>query len=71
LDGSLAFAERLREAVATTRFTTVEQEHRMTISIGLAHLDAARADRSALMRAADAALYQAKDAGRNRVQLAE
>ena len=63
---ALAFAERLREAVAQSVFVLGDQPQRITISIGLAALDPGRADRSALMQAADAALYRAKDEGRNR-----
>ncbi len=61
------FAERLREAVAADTFMLGGQPHRITISLGLAGLAPGRADRSQLMRAADAALYRAKEEGRNRV----
>jgi len=39
----------------------------MTVSIGVASIAAGREDRSKLMGAADAALYTAKQNGRNRV----
>lgn len=61
------FAERLREAIASAAFAAGGVAQRITISIGLAELTESRSDRSTLMRAADAALYQAKDSGRNRV----
>ena len=62
------FAERLRQAVESAAFRVTDVlNQRMTISIGVASLAAGRDDRSALMAAADAALYQAKQQGRNRV----
>jgi diguanylate cyclase (GGDEF)-like protein len=66
-----AFAERLREAIAATPFAPGGEARRMTVSIGLAGLSAARTSRTALMRAADEALYAAKDGGRNLVCAAE
>jgi diguanylate cyclase (GGDEF)-like protein len=62
-----AFAERLRAAIEAATFTPGGKQQRVTISIGLAQLAPDRATRSALMRAADLALYEAKDSGRNRV----
>jgi diguanylate cyclase (GGDEF)-like protein len=62
-----AFAERLRLAVAEATFRPGGAAQTVTISVGLAHLDEANQNRSGLMRSADAALYRAKDSGRNRV----
>jgi diguanylate cyclase (GGDEF)-like protein len=59
-----AFAERLRAAIEAATFTPGGLQRRVTISIGIAHLAPARI-RS--LRGADAALYEAKDRGRNRV----
>ncbi|TNJ34920.1 GGDEF domain-containing protein [Arenimonas terrae] len=67
LEAAHAFAERLREAVAATPFELGGESRHLTISIGIAGLADNRRERSALMQAADAALYRAKDEGRNRV----
>jgi diguanylate cyclase (GGDEF)-like protein len=67
LEAARAFAERLREAVAATPFELGGESRHLTISIGIAGLADDRRERSALMQAADAALYRAKDEGRNRV----
>ena len=68
LEGAKAAAERVRAAVASTDLITVDQVElpRVTISMGLAQL-AADQDTTQLLTAADAALYRAKEAGRNRV----
>ena len=70
LDDARAFAERLREAVASATFVLGGEPQRLTISIGIARLAPGRGDRSALMKAADAALYRAKASGRNRIAAA-
>ncbi|CAN5638049.1 hypothetical protein BH10ACT2_BH10ACT2_25080 [soil metagenome] len=62
LDDGMVVAERIRETIAAAQLA----EHSVTLSasIGLAVLHAGGAE--ALLREADAALYAAKDAGRNR-----
>lgn len=67
LEAAHAFAERLREEVANEVFVLGGEPRRITISIGMAALGEARDDRGSLMKAADEALYRAKDEGRNRV----
>jgi len=62
-------AERLRSAVADAALPHGGEALRVTVSIGLALRDPGSRcdDPEALLRAADEALYAAKDAGRNRV----
>ena len=67
---ALACAERMRKAVAGIRLETPAGTLACTISIGVAELGPYRADFDALLGAADAALYQAKSGGRDRVALA-
>jgi len=69
-DGALALAETMRLAVERLRLATTEPVGSVgvTISIGVAHVALiASADPNALLAATDAALYEAKRAGRNRV----
>jgi diguanylate cyclase (GGDEF)-like protein len=69
--GATAAAERMREAVAQITFEGSEvvfpEGRRLTVSIGIAVLDERVKDSSDLIRNADAALYRAKAAGRDRV----
>jgi diguanylate cyclase (GGDEF)-like protein len=61
-------AERLRERLAATPIRLHERLLAVTVSLGVASLDAGViTDGSALIRAADKALYEAKNSGRNRV----
>ncbi len=72
--GARTIAERLRAAVEASEHPTERGRLRCTVSIGVATLPLARApaggDADALIEAADAALYRAKKAGRNRVESA-
>ena len=68
-DAAYGFAERLREAVAAAVFAPGGEPQRITVSIGIADLSPLRNTRIRLMTAADAALYRAKEEGRNRVCL--
>jgi diguanylate cyclase (GGDEF)-like protein len=71
---ALRVAERLRAAVEEEPFVIEgEVTLKVTISIGVAALDAPAQSAlvlDALIRMADDALYRAKDAGRNRVEVA-
>ena len=61
-------AERIRAAVAQREIvTTAAGPLRITVSLGLACLGPEHADPQRLLDAADAALYAAKQGGRNRV----
>lgn len=64
-----AFAERLRLAVAATRFSPGGDPRQVTVSIGIAAVSPSRNTRARLMAAADAALYRAKAEGRNRTRV--
>ena len=59
--GAEIVAERIR--------SWVEQTVGVTVSIGLASLDGETSNPAALIGAADAALYEAKRAGKNRIAL--
>lgn len=68
----LILAERLRQLVANTPFLISQnQQISITISIGVAIFPDHAQNESELVRAADAALYRAKETGRNRVCLFE
>jgi two-component system, cell cycle response regulator len=62
-------AERIRAAVEQRPFMSGETRLPVTVSVGVAAADAAIDDPLALVEQADAALYAAKEAGRNRVLL--
>ncbi|GAC1492072.1 MAG: diguanylate cyclase [Gemmatimonadaceae bacterium] len=68
LDAAMTFAERLREKVEGHTFTYSGGTIRRTMSCGVAASPHPRVrDQEALLRAADDALYVAKETGRNRV----
>ncbi len=60
-------AERLRKAVAALEIEVADLELRATVSIGVASRESVMMDAEALVRAADHALYAAKNDGRNQV----
>ena len=69
LDEATQTAERLREAVQGLRFSIQDRFVNVTVSIGIAARKGLNTP-EALIGAADAALYGAKHAGRNKVQVA-
>jgi diguanylate cyclase (GGDEF)-like protein len=70
LDEALQAAERVRDAFATCGIEVDQAPVATTVSIGVAGGPAAT-ELDVLLAAADTALYQAKRAGRNRVEAAE
>lgn len=69
--GAAAVGERLRRAVAEVRLTAppghAPARERPTVSVGIACLTAEDRELEDLLRRADSALYEAKQAGRDRV----
>ncbi len=72
VEGALELAERIRERIEGTPVELVDGEGsiQITASVGLATLSGGDLDVRALIGAADAALYEAKRAGKNRVVVA-
>ena len=70
--GAVQLAERMREAIEALRIPRLDGEGEMTItaSFGVASLPDTASDKASLIAAADAALYRAKRAGKNRVERA-
>ena len=64
---AMQIAERLRAGVAGLPLDDLAPGLRATISVGVAELRAVDADFGTLLARADAAMYRAKQAGRNRV----
>lgn len=64
-------AERLRKNIAAGIFEFEGKKIQCTVSLGVAEYDGSGMYLEELMRRADQALYQAKNAGRNRVVLLE
>ncbi|HPQ70168.1 MAG TPA: sensor domain-containing diguanylate cyclase [bacterium] len=67
IDGAKILAERVRTAVAGTKIEEVPRQ--LTISIGIATFPDDADDVKSLIAAADAALYGAKNGGRNQVMV--
>ena len=69
VEGALAVAEKLRLALSQP-YTLPECDALLSASIGVSFFPQHGMDGDALRRVADAALYEAKRAGRNRIRLA-
>ena len=69
-DGALVFAERLKTLIEGWVFKNDHHEKKLTASIGLAVTEPGTksVDARSIVRAADHALYKAKESGRNRVE---
>lgn len=68
-DTAYEIAGRLREAIAGTSVTTIKGRVSVTASMGLATITASTPDLDAALRSADEALYAAKNAGRNCIEV--
>jgi two-component system, cell cycle response regulator len=69
--GTMALAERIREAIQSAPVTTEAGDVRVTASCGVAaSIEGNRLDSHALLHLADEALYRAKERGRNRTESA-
>ncbi|OGX41404.1 MAG: hypothetical protein A3C53_06150 [Omnitrophica WOR_2 bacterium RIFCSPHIGHO2_02_FULL_68_15] len=66
-DAAQVVAERIRQAAATATFRACHEPLTLTVSIGIAAFPQDAADAAELIAHADAAMYHAKEAGRNRV----
>lgn len=69
-EGALRLAERIRQRLEQHPTQSGDKQIPMTLSIGLTLLRSDDQDTSAALSRADKALYQAKAAGRNRVEIA-
>jgi diguanylate cyclase (GGDEF)-like protein len=68
-DGALDVGERIRVTVAGTLLPGVDDDTRITVSIGVACFPGAAGGPGELVRNADKALYLAKRLGKNRVEV--
>lgn len=72
LADALAVAERIRTAIRKCGVSCRDGAcFSLTVSLGVAHSQAARDSLEHMLRCADAALYAAKNAGRDRIELFE
>lgn len=70
LEEALVIAERVRTRFAKCAFISAAGDLACTVSAGVSSSQDGQAERDKLLRSADAALYQAKRAGRNRIVVA-
>jgi two-component system cell cycle response regulator len=71
-DGAIQQGSRLLEQVSTRSFASLGPDIRVTVSMGLSLFDmAAMATADDLLRDADAALYKAKELGKNRLVIGD
>ena len=71
-EGAVSVAERIRDRVAACKFLESDGlSIHLTASIGVATLPDVAASAEELLRAADAAMYRVKDAGKNGIHIAQ
>ncbi len=70
MDRAVEVAERVREAVETSTLHWGGADLKLTCSIGVSSVPETVRQPSNLVASADAALYRAKELGRNRVEVA-
>lgn len=68
---AVVFAERLRAKVADTSVAIGQQHVSITVSIGIAAMNAPDESVDQVLLRADQALYRAKNGGRNRLEIAD
>ncbi len=68
--GAMSLAERIRASMSRDAISTFEKAIPVTVSLGLALQPEGNSSAESLVRAADAALYRAKNTGRNRIEVA-
>ncbi len=68
IEGARATAEKVRQIVEASEFVFDAAVLSVTVSLGVAGLEQYSESHTSLYRAADAALYAAKELGRNRVE---
>jgi len=66
LEDGLKIAEKLRKNIETHTIVEEDKTYKLTISLGVAPFEPHDSEKS-LIKRADAGLYKAKQAGRNRV----
>jgi diguanylate cyclase (GGDEF)-like protein len=71
LDKAIHIAEKLLAAIEDFRFSWHDQIFTLGLSIGIVPIDRGTRDLASAMRAADSACYIAREAGRERVQVAD
>jgi diguanylate cyclase (GGDEF)-like protein len=63
-------AEKIRRAVENTSFMNVDEKIKVTVSAGVGEVVSERDTPETFVDRVDAALYEAKKSGRNRVEMA-
>ncbi|MDD5436950.1 MAG: GGDEF domain-containing protein, partial [Candidatus Omnitrophica bacterium] len=68
-EGAMRVAERIRSKVEVNKFVILDQELKITVSLGIASFAGEKAtSENEFITYADKALYKAKELGRNRIE---